>query len=108
MAKSRKNLLDGILYLLNNIAAIALLLSYLAYYISPDLTTVFSFLALSYPALLLVNHLFVLYWLIRLKRKVLLSVICIAAGYIHVSRSVQFSSANKVMVFRQSPNAFLW
>ncbi len=97
MAKGRKNLFDGILYLLNNIAALALLLSYLAYYISPNLTTFFSFLALSYPALLFINLLFVLYWLIRLKRKILLSIICIAVGYLHVSRSVQFSSAHKAM-----------
>lgn len=97
MAQRPKSLIDGLLYLLNSLAALALLLSYLAYYISPQLLSFFSFLSLGYPILLFINTLFVIYWLIRFKRKAFLSILCIAIGYLHVSRSVGFSPTQKVV-----------
>ncbi len=97
MAGKRKSVLDGVLYFVNVLAAVGLILSYLAYYIPPGLVSVFSFVALGYPLLLILNILFVFYWLIRLKRKVLLPLICIAIGYLHVPRTYRFGNAKKVV-----------
>ncbi len=97
MAGSRKTVLDGILYFFNVIASIGLLLSYLAYYIPPGTMSFFSFIALGYPVLFILNVAFVFYWLIRLKRKVFLPLICIAVGYLHVPRTYRFGTAKRVV-----------
>lgn len=93
----KRSVLDGILYFINLIAAIGLLLSYLAYYIPPGLLSLFSFVALGYPVLLILNIIFAFYWLFRLKRKVFLPLLCIAIGYLHVPRTYRFGSTKKVV-----------
>lgn len=97
MAERRKSLLDGLLYFFNIIFALLLIGSYLAYYIPPSLTTFFSFLALGYPVLFLINLAFVVYWLIRFKVKILLPIIAISIGYAHVGRLYQFGTPQKVV-----------
>lgn len=81
--QSRKNtgLIGSILWLTNIFVAIALLASYLSSYVDPGLTSVFAFLGLAYLILLLLNLIFLLYWLIRGKRKLLLSLIILLIGY---------------------------
>lgn len=97
MAAAKKSVLDGIIYFFNVLAAVALLLSYLAYYISPDLTTIFAFFGLAYPVLLLANILMVLYWLFKLKRKIFLSIVCIGIGYFHLGRLYQFNGQKMLL-----------
>jgi endonuclease/exonuclease/phosphatase family metal-dependent hydrolase len=97
MAGSRKTVLDGIFYFINVITAVGLLLSYLAYYIPPGTLSLFSFIALGYPVLLIINIAFLFYWLIRFKRKVFLPLVCIAIGYLHVPRTYQFGTTKKVV-----------
>ncbi len=92
MATRRKSILDGILYFFNWLAAVLLLGAYLAYYIPPSFFVWFQFLALGYSILLLVNFLFGIYWLIRLKTKIFLSIICIGIGFFHIGRLYQFGS----------------
>lgn len=93
----KKSLLNGVLYFTNIIFAFALLGSYLAYYIDPNWLTFFAFLALAYPVLLLINVLFIIYWALRGRIKIMLSIICIAAGYLHFNRFYQISSSNKLV-----------
>ena len=71
MAARRKTFLDGLLYFINILFAVLLLGSYLAYYVPPSLTAVFSFLALGYPVWFIINLTFVLYWLLRFKLKII-------------------------------------
>ncbi len=77
------------MWIINILAAISLLASYFSYYVDPAITTLFAFLGLAYPILLLLNILFVLYWLIRLRRRLLLSVIILAAGFQPLTRYIQ-------------------
>lgn len=93
MSSRKRSILDGILYFINILFALGLLMAYLAYYIPPTLVSIFAFAATGYPVLLLVNFLFVIYWLIKLKRKIFLSIICIAIGYMHLPRMYQFGKA---------------
>jgi endonuclease/exonuclease/phosphatase family metal-dependent hydrolase len=97
MAQRKKSLLDGFIYFFNLLAAIALLLSYLAYYVDPQFVTFFAFFGLAYPVILLANLLFILYWILRRKNKLLLSIVCIAIGYLHLMRVYQFTGSHKVV-----------
>ncbi len=97
MAGRKRSFLDRFLYFFNILSAMGLLASYLAYYFSPQWFTFFSFAGLAYPILLLINLIFVLYWVLRFKLKLILPVICIAAGYLHLERLYQFGSPPKVV-----------
>lgn len=97
MAAAHKTFLDGFLYFINILFALLLMGSYLAYYVPPSLTTIFSFLALGYPVWFIVNLAFAIYWLLRFKVKILLPIIAISIGYGHVGRLYQFGSTEKVV-----------
>lgn len=97
MAKRKKTVLDGILYFINIVVAIALLFSYLAYYFDPQLLTFFAFFGLAYPILLGLNLLFIVYWILRFKLKLALSLVCIGVGYLHIPRFYQFSNKPTVV-----------
>lgn len=86
----RKTVLDGLLYMVNIALALPLLVAYLAYYVDPELTTVVAFFGLAYPVLLLFNLLFVCYWALRFKRKILLSLVVIGIGAFHLTRTYRF------------------
>ena len=77
-----KNLsfLDKILYLANSLFATLLLLSFLLPYISPVIIPVFAILSLFVPVLLIMNFVFTIYWLLKLKKQFLLSFILLGIG----------------------------
>lgn len=91
------SLAHKILYVVNSILALCLLLSYLAPYLSPNTLSFPAFLGLSYPALLVSNLCFVIYWMIRLKKQLLLSLVCMAIGYTFIPRFYQSSGKFKAM-----------
>ncbi|MFK8061471.1 MAG: endonuclease/exonuclease/phosphatase family protein [Polaribacter sp.] len=76
----KKSLFGKILYLINSLAAFLLLLSYLLPYISPKTFPLFAVLSLFVPALLIFNSLFIIYWLIKLKRNFLISTLVLIIG----------------------------
>ncbi|MEE4257696.1 MAG: endonuclease/exonuclease/phosphatase family protein [Bacteroidales bacterium] len=87
--KNRMGLISYLIWLLNILFAAALLLSYLSAYINPEITTFFAFLGLGYLFLMLANLLFMLYWLIRGKGKLFLSLVVILMGYASFTKHVQ-------------------
>lgn len=78
------NLIDKLLYFINSILAILLLFSYTLQYIKPSLFPYLSFVSLSVPILLLLNFLFCVYWLIKLKKQFILSLLILLIGYSQV------------------------
>ncbi len=70
-----------IVLLLNWIAVIALLLAYLAGFLNPSVFWPAAFLGLLYPAILIINILFILFWIVYLKRYFLISLLAIVIGY---------------------------
>ncbi|WP_289021601.1 endonuclease/exonuclease/phosphatase family protein [uncultured Salegentibacter sp.] len=84
--------LDKIVFICNALAGTALLLSYLLAFIPPKSFPLLSVLSLGVPVLILVNLVFLIYWVIRLKRQFLLSFIVLLVGYNYVSSLYQFSS----------------
>ena len=80
-----RKLVNKIVFFVNSLVAFALLMSYLLPYISPQTFPLLSVLSLTVPILIVINALFLLYWVILLKRKMLLSLIVLILGISHVS-----------------------
>lgn len=87
-------ILHRIVFIFNTIAILALLASYLAPYIPPVLSWQIAFLGLAYPAIFLVNVLFIIYWAIFLNLKFMFSLAAIIIGWSFVPRFVQFNQIN--------------
>lgn len=89
MRKTALSIIDKTVYIFNICAAIALLISYAAPYINPAEFWYISIFGLGYPPLLIANGIFILYWIVRLKKNIFLSTIAIALGYFHFSKFYQ-------------------
>lgn len=90
------NTFDKFVFFFNSIVAVLLLLSYLLPYIEPKKFNVLSVLSLSVPVLILFNALFVLYWLFKVKKQLLLSLIVLLIGYSYLGSLYKFSASKNV------------
>lgn len=86
--------IDKIIYFFNAISATVLLLSYILPSIPPKSFSLFSVLSLGVPFLLLINVLFFLYWLIKVKKQLILSLVVLSIGYLCFGSLYKFSSSN--------------
>ena len=82
---------DKLIFILNSLAATALLLSYILPLVPPKSFPLLSVLSLGVPVLIILNVLFIIYWLFRLKKQLLLSLIILVIGYNYVSNFFEFS-----------------
>lgn len=73
--------------------AFALLLSYLLPYVEPRRFGFLSVLSLAVPFLILVNLLFLVYWLLKTKKQLFLSLFVLGLGYSHVLSLYKFSGS---------------
>lgn len=89
--KIRRYLLNDTTLFFNHIAALSLLLAYVAPYISPEKFWILAFFGLTYPILVIINLFFVLYWLIQLKNLALYSLSIILLGWLLVNSFFQIS-----------------
>ena len=71
-------------FFINSIFAVLLLASYLLPFIPPHVFPALSVLSLLLPVLLIVNGLFLVYWIFRGRRQLLLSAIVLALGITHI------------------------
>ncbi|WP_372643078.1 endonuclease/exonuclease/phosphatase family protein [Ancylomarina sp.] len=76
----------------------ALLISYSAAYINPGIIGFPAFFGLAFPYLLVVNLLFVIYWMFRRKWSFLLPLIIILIGYGSLSDFFQLSGGDKTIL----------
>jgi endonuclease/exonuclease/phosphatase family metal-dependent hydrolase len=76
---------NRIILFLNYFFIVCLLISYLAPFVSPENFTFIAFFGLAYPVLAVINLLFVFYWLIFWKKKFLLSLLTLLAGWFILS-----------------------
>lgn len=89
---------DKLLFILNSLFAAALLLSYLLPFIPPKSFALLSVLSLGVPLLILANFVFMLYWLLRLKRQILLPLIVLLIGINHVTSIYEISVSEEKKV----------
>lgn len=72
------------MFLINILVASALLLSYISTFINSKLCAALSFLGLVYPILLIVNIIFVIFWISFKSKKYLLSLLIIFIGWKYI------------------------
>lgn len=85
-----RKLIKKIVFYLNLVAALSLLVAYLAVHISPEKFTLPAFFGLAYPYILLLNILFILFWAVKLRKEVLISLVVIIIGINHLNNYIQF------------------
>jgi len=88
--------LDKIIFFVNSVVATMLLLSYVLPYLAPKSFAFLSVLSLAVPILILVNILFVVYWLLKVKKQLLLPAIVLIIGYNYVFSLYKFSSSKDI------------
>lgn len=84
-----------LLLFLNGIAVISLLLSYLSPYINPKDFWPIAFAGLAYPFLLVINVLFILFWIFRKPKFVLISFLPLLLGIGALKKTIGFEGEIK-------------
>lgn len=72
---------DKLIFFLNSILAIGLIIAYFLPYIPPKSYPLISVLTLGVPILIIANLVFFLYWLVRMKRQMILSLLIMIVGF---------------------------
>lgn len=92
--------INKVIYIINILVAIVLLLAYALPFLPPRAFSVLSVLSLGVPFLILFNVLFFLYWLIRIRKQLFISLIVLVIGQMVFGSLYKFSSSKKV----ENPN----
>ncbi len=79
---------------LNSIFALLLLLAFAIPYLEPQTIGILSVLSIFTPILILLNVLFVIYWLVQLKKEVFISLLLLIIGFSQVKKLYNFSNSN--------------
>ena len=84
------SIIDKLIAVINSLIATLLLISFLSYYTSPNTLPILSLLSLTIPFLIVLNILFALYWLLKLKRQFLISIVALLIGFQHITKFYSF------------------
>lgn len=102
--KRRIGIISKLVFAANIVAVILLLLSYLASVTDPNTFWPISFFGLAYPFILLLNALFIIYWLFRKPVFSLISIVPILAGFEFVTSYIGFRETTAIEVPKSSKN----
>jgi endonuclease/exonuclease/phosphatase family metal-dependent hydrolase len=93
-----KNLsfINKIIYIVNSIVAMLLLLSMVFPYLPPKTFSFLSVINLGVSFLIIINALFVVYWLVRLKKQLLTSLVVLLFAYLTFGSLYKFSPSKKI------------
>lgn len=89
-------ILQKLIYSLNVLAVVALLFAYISPYVNPSTTRIFSFFGLTYTFILIINILFVIYWLISKPKVSFLSLLFILLGFSSIVKTIGFNKEKDV------------
>ena len=85
------SLFDKFVFFVNSLLAGITLVSFSSYYISPNSVPFISFTSLLIPLFIVLNTLFIIYWALRLKKQLFISVITLLIGFQYVSSFYSFN-----------------
>lgn len=88
--------IDKIFYIINAVFVAALLFSYVLPFLPPKLFSVLSVLSLGVPFLIIINVLFFLYWLIKLKKYFMMSLFVLVLGHLSFCSLYKFTASKQV------------
>ena len=89
---------DKILFLLNSLLAATLLLSNLLPYLSPKTFGVIALFSLVVPVLIVLNILFVVYWVLKLKKQFLVSTLVLLIGFNQINLLYKIADKEVLMI----------
>ena len=92
----KKSFFNSLLFLLNSLFATLLLLSYLLPYISPKSFSLLAVISLFVPILFIINFLFFIYWLLKLKKQLFLPLLVLIIGWFTSSPIYKFSDHKEI------------
>lgn len=81
------------MFFINSLVAFLLLISYILPYIPPKSFATLSVLSLGVPLLILLNVAFFIYWLLRVKKQLILSLVVLLLGWSYINSMYKFSSS---------------
>jgi len=107
---------DALMKFLNSIIAMCLVLAIMVKYVSPNSYAFSVFISLSTPILIALNLLFLIYWVIQIKRPFLISALALAISFMAIQqvygfepKEVMLSKDLKIMSFNvRMFNVFEW
>lgn len=85
--------LERLVFVFNLLAALLLLLSYSLSFLPPMQFGLLSVLSLGVPLLIILNSVFFLYWLLKVKKQLLLSLVVLIIGFNYVTSLYKFTSS---------------
>ena len=86
------SLLEKFLFLINSFSAFLFLVSIIIPYMKPSIFSQFSIVSLFSPVIIIINILFLFFWIAKLKKQFLLSLIVLIIGMDSLRSFVNFSS----------------
>ena len=87
---------EKVMFFFNSVVAFVLLLSYILPLLPPKTFAALSVLGLGVPILILLNALFFVYWLVKIKKQLLLSLLILAIGYFIFGSLYKFSESKTI------------
>lgn len=97
MEHQRIGIIGYLMRFVNSIFILALLLSYMAQWISPEMFWPISFFGLAYPIFVIINILFLIHWIFRRRKFLVYPLIAIMVGLPMLGRFVQFGSNSEII-----------
>ena len=98
---------DRAVLILNILGAVAMLLAYLAPVVNPARVVLPALFGLAYPYLLMLHMAFLCFWLIRLKREILISIIVVLLGWNHLNNLLPLNLRSSEIPVNASQDRFL-
>lgn len=98
---------DKIILILNILAAVAMLMAYLAPLVNPARMVFPALFGLAYPYLLMVHLAFICYWLIRLKKQIFISLLVVLIGWNHLNNLIPLNLRTSEIPVNSSGDQFL-
>ena len=88
--------INKIIYFVNVVVAVLLLLSFVLPFLPPKTFSILAVVHLGVSFLIIINVLFFLYWLFRVKKQMMLSLVILSIGYFYFGSLYKFSSSKKI------------
>ncbi|HOY31619.1 MAG TPA: endonuclease/exonuclease/phosphatase family protein [Bacteroidales bacterium] len=100
-SKKKLNIFFKILFVINIIFAVSLLVSFSASFINPEKFWLPAFAGLLYPYILIVNVIFIVFWLFIRIRLTLVSLLPVILGYSYITSFIQFNTPKETISMEQ-------
>ena len=103
---------EKFIFLINSILAVLFLISLVIPYIKPSIFPYFSILSLFSPLIILLNILFIFYWIAKLKKQFLLSALILligcksVLGFVNFSNNSSYMTENKISIISYNVRLF--